>query len=75
MARTGEMAELEKLATFLMAPGHCDWLTGQSIMMDGGAALAMGGNFYELRSLTDQDWKNARDLIEQQNAKDRAARG
>ncbi len=44
-------------------------------MMDGGAALAMGGNFYELRSLTDQDWKNARDLIEQQNAKDRAARG
>ncbi|MFM8609277.1 MAG: SDR family oxidoreductase [Burkholderiaceae bacterium] len=75
MARTGEMAELEKLATFLMAPGHCDWLTGQSIMMDGGAALAMGGNFYELRSLSDQDWKNARDLIEQQNARDRAQRG
>lgn len=74
MARTGELAELEKLAAFLMAPGHCDWLTGQSIMMDGAAALAMGGNFYELRSLTDQDWKNARELIEQQNAKDRAQR-
>ena len=33
-----------------MAPGQCDWLTGQSIMMDGGNALATGGNFYELRS-------------------------
>jgi hypothetical protein len=44
MARPGEFAELQNLATFLMAPGRCDWLTGQSIMMDGGSALATGGN-------------------------------
>ena len=44
------MSELQNLATFLMAPGQCDWLTGQSIMMDGGNALATGGNFYELRN-------------------------
>ncbi len=74
MARPGELRELQNLATFLMAPGQCDWLTGQSIMMDGGNALATGGNFYELRSWTDADWQTARERIEAQNAKDRAAR-
>jgi NAD(P)-dependent dehydrogenase (short-subunit alcohol dehydrogenase family) len=74
MARTGTFAELRNLATFLMAPGQCDWLTGQSIMMDGGSALANGGNFYELRSWADEDWRLARERIEAQNARDRAAR-
>ncbi|MBC5766246.1 SDR family oxidoreductase [Ramlibacter albus] len=74
MARTGTMAELQNLATFLMAPGHCDWLTGQSIFMDGGNALATGGNFYELRSWSDADWQAARDRIEAQNAKDKSQR-
>jgi NAD(P)-dependent dehydrogenase (short-subunit alcohol dehydrogenase family) len=73
MARTGRMEELQNLAAFLMAPGQCDWLTGQSIFMDGGNALATGGNFYELRSWTDADWQ-ARERIEAQNAKDRAQR-
>jgi len=74
MARPGLMSELQTLAAFLMAPGQCDWLTGQSIMMDGGSALATGGNFYELRSWSDDDWRQARERIEAQNAKDRAAR-
>jgi len=74
MARTGRMEELQNLAAFLMAPGHCDWLTGQCIMMDGGNALATGGNFYELRSWSDGDWEAARQRIEAQNAKDRAQR-
>jgi NAD(P)-dependent dehydrogenase (short-subunit alcohol dehydrogenase family) len=74
MARPGEMRELANLATFLMAPGQCDWLTGQSIMMDGGNALASGGNFYELRSWSDDDWRQARERIEAQNSKDRAQR-
>jgi NAD(P)-dependent dehydrogenase (short-subunit alcohol dehydrogenase family) len=74
MAREGRMSELQNLAAFLMAPGQCDWLTGQSIMMDGGSALATGGNFYELRSWSDDDWRIARERIEAQNAKDRAAR-
>ena len=51
------MSELQNLAAFLMAPGQCDWLTGQSIMMDGGSALATGGNFYELRNWSDDDWR------------------
>jgi NAD(P)-dependent dehydrogenase (short-subunit alcohol dehydrogenase family) len=74
MARTGKMEELQNIAAFLMAPGQCDWLTGQSIMMDGGNALATGGNFYELREWSDADWQAARERIEAQNAKDRAQR-
>ena len=74
MARVGEMSELQNLAAFLMAPGQCDWLTGQSIMMDGGNALAHGGNFYELRQWSDTDWKDARERIEAQNQKDKAQR-
>jgi NAD(P)-dependent dehydrogenase (short-subunit alcohol dehydrogenase family) len=74
MARPGRMSELENLAAFLMAPGQCDWLTGQSIMMDGGNALATGGNFYELRDWSAADWQAARERIEAQNAKDREQR-
>jgi NAD(P)-dependent dehydrogenase (short-subunit alcohol dehydrogenase family) len=74
MARAGRMSELQNLATFLMAPGGCDWLTGQSIFMDGGHALATGGNFYALRTWSDTDWRQARELIEAQNAKDKAQR-
>lgn len=74
MSRVGEMSELQKLATFLISPGHCDWLTGQSIMMDGGNALATGGNFYELREWSDADWRQARERIEQQNQKDKKER-
>ncbi|MGZ8259893.1 MAG: SDR family oxidoreductase [Caldimonas sp.] len=74
MARNGKMSELQNLATFLMAPGQCDWLTGQSIFMDGAHALATGGNFYELRKWSKGDWKQAREMIEAQNAKDKAQR-
>jgi NAD(P)-dependent dehydrogenase (short-subunit alcohol dehydrogenase family) len=74
MARAGQMAELQNLATFLLSDG-CQWLNGESIMMDGGNALATGGNFYALREWTDQQWQDARERIEVQNKKDRAQRG
>ncbi len=74
MARPGQMSELQNLAAFLMAPGQCDWLSGESIMMDGAGALANGGNFYELRKWSDDDWRVARERIEAQNSKDRAQR-
>jgi NAD(P)-dependent dehydrogenase (short-subunit alcohol dehydrogenase family) len=74
MAREGRMSELQNLSTFLMAPGVCDWLTGQSIFMDGANALATGGNFYELRHWSDADWQLARERIEAQNAKDKLQR-
>jgi hypothetical protein len=68
------MSELQNLAAFLMAPGQCDWLSGESIMMDGAGALANGGNFYELRQWSDDEWRIARERIEAQNQKDRAQR-
>ena len=74
MAREGRMSELQNLASFLMAPGQCDWLTGQSIMMDGGNALATGGNFYELRQWSDADWLAAKERIQAQNEKDKTQR-
>ena len=74
MARAGLMSELQNLSSFLMAPGGCDWLTGQTIFMDGANALATGGNFYEMRSWSDADWQLARERIESQNAKDKLQR-
>jgi len=73
MGRIGRIEELQNLATFLLSDG-CPWLTGETIAMDGGQALAMGGNFYQLRDWSDTDWKNAREQIQAQNEKDRAAR-
>ena len=72
--RAGTMDELSRLATFLLAPGACDWLTGQVIHMDGGNHLATGGNFYALREWSDEQWDEARARIEAQNRKDREQR-
>jgi NAD(P)-dependent dehydrogenase (short-subunit alcohol dehydrogenase family) len=73
MGRAGRMEELQNLATFLLSDG-CDWLTGQTIMMDGANHLATGGNFYALREWSDEQWRQARDAIKAQNEKDRALR-
>ena len=73
MGRVGKMEELQNLAVFLIS-GGCDWINGETIAMDGGQALAMGGNFYQLREWSDADWKQAREQIQAQNEKDRAAR-
>jgi len=73
MMRAGTMEELQNLATFLMSDG-CQWLNGEAIMMDGGGALATGGNFYELRQWSDDQWREARERIESVNQKDRSQR-
>jgi NAD(P)-dependent dehydrogenase (short-subunit alcohol dehydrogenase family) len=74
MGRVGTMEELQNTAVFLIS-GGCDWINGETIAMDGGQALAMGGNFYQLRDWTDDDWQKARESIKAQNDKDRASRG
>jgi len=73
MGRVGRMEELQNLATFLLADG-CEWLTGQTITLDGSQSHATGSNFYELRHWTDAQWQAAREAIKAQNAKDRAQR-
>ncbi len=73
MGRIGRMEELANLATFLVADG-CEWLTGQTIALDGAAHLAGVGTFYDLRGWTDGDWARAREAIKATNARDKAAR-
>jgi NAD(P)-dependent dehydrogenase (short-subunit alcohol dehydrogenase family) len=72
--RIGRMEEIRNLATFLVADG-CDWLTGQTIALDGAAHLAGVGSFHDLRSWTDADWLRAREMIKTRNDQDRAQRG
>jgi len=73
MRRAGKMEELQHLAAFLMADGG-EFLTGQTIAIDGGACLVNGGSFNELFAWTDADWAKAREAIKAQNEKDRAQR-
>jgi NAD(P)-dependent dehydrogenase (short-subunit alcohol dehydrogenase family) len=73
MGRVGQMFELQNLATFLMADG-VEWLTGQTLTIDGANSLATGGNFYHFKDWSDQDWANARDSIKTLNDQDRAQR-
>jgi NAD(P)-dependent dehydrogenase (short-subunit alcohol dehydrogenase family) len=75
MKRIGKMEELQNLATFLMADG-CEWLTGETISLDGGGYLATGSGAYfaQLDKMSDADWDKARAMIKAQNDKDRAGR-
>jgi NAD(P)-dependent dehydrogenase (short-subunit alcohol dehydrogenase family) len=75
MRRVGRMEELQNLATFLMADG-CEWLTGETVAIDGAGYLATGsgGYFTQLDKLSDAEWENMRATIKAQNDKDRAGR-
>jgi NAD(P)-dependent dehydrogenase (short-subunit alcohol dehydrogenase family) len=75
MRRVGRMEELQNLATFLMADG-CEWLTGETVGIDGGGYLATGSGAYfaQLDQLADEDWERMRAKIKAQNDKDRAGR-
>jgi len=73
MGRNGEMQELKNLATFLMADG-CEYLTGQTIAIDGARYNATGGNFYDLSKLSDGEWQAMSEMIRAANEKDRASR-
>ncbi|MFE7075213.1 SDR family oxidoreductase [Streptomyces sp. NPDC057620] len=58
--RPGSIEELAHLTMFLLS-GACDYLTGQTIAMDGGQMLAGPGTFAGLTSLSDADWAEVRD--------------
>jgi NAD(P)-dependent dehydrogenase (short-subunit alcohol dehydrogenase family) len=73
LGRVGEMSELQNLATFLMADG-CEYLTGQTIAIDGAQYLTGGGTFSNLSKLSDDDWEQMRNMIRSANNKDKADR-
>ena len=57
--RVGTIEELANLTIFLLSDA-CDYLTGETIAMDGGQRLAGPGTFAGLTSLTTEDWAAAR---------------
>lgn len=73
MRRFGKMPELQNLIIFLLSDG-CDYLTGQTIAIDGGQHLAGPGTFADLSNLTDAQWQAARDAIQQSTERDKASR-
>jgi NAD(P)-dependent dehydrogenase (short-subunit alcohol dehydrogenase family) len=60
MKRAGTVEELANLTVFLFSDA-CDYLTGETIAMDGGQRLAGPGTFAGLTSLSDEDWREIRE--------------
>lgn len=73
MRRFGQMRELQSLIIFLMSDA-CEYLTGQTIAIDGGQHLAGPGTFADLSVLTDEQWKAARDAIVKSTERDKSQR-
>lgn len=57
--RAGTIEELANLTIFMLSDA-CDYITGQTIAMDGGQMLAGPGTFAGLTSMSDDDWAEAR---------------
>jgi NAD(P)-dependent dehydrogenase (short-subunit alcohol dehydrogenase family) len=73
LRRYGQMQELQNLIVFLLSDG-CDYLTGQTIAIDGGQHLAGPGTFADLSALTDDQWRIAREAIKESSQRDKAQR-
>lgn len=72
MQRVGRMSELQNLAVFLMADG-VEWLTGETIAIDGAGHYQNGASFTDLAELTDEQWAAMREAIRRKDESDRAA--
>ena len=73
LGRFGEMPELQNLILFLLSDG-CDYLTGQTIAIDGAQHLAQPGTFADLGNLSDAQWQAAREAIQAASLRDKANR-
>lgn len=60
MQRMGTVEELANLMMFLLSDA-CEYLTGETIAMDGGQQLAGPSTFAGLTSLSEQDWAAIRE--------------
>jgi NAD(P)-dependent dehydrogenase (short-subunit alcohol dehydrogenase family) len=73
LGRPGTIAELASLTIFVFSDA-CDYLTGETIAMDGGQRLAGPNTFAGLSAMTDDDWAQARDRSKAATAASKAAR-
>ncbi len=71
--RAGTIEELANLTIFLLSDA-CDYLTGQTIAMDGGQMLAGPATFAGLTSLTDGDWAQIKERSKAATAASKAQR-
>ena len=73
MKRFGKVPELAQLLIFLQADG-CEYLTGETIAIDGGHHLAAPSTFAELSALTPEDWAEAKALVRVRAEKEKSQR-
>jgi NAD(P)-dependent dehydrogenase (short-subunit alcohol dehydrogenase family) len=71
MKRVGRMPELQNLAVFLMADG-AEWLTGETIAIDGAGHYQNGASFTDLADLSDEQWAAMREAIRGKDEADKA---
>ena len=71
--RAGTIEELANLTIFLLSDA-CDYLTGQTIAMDGGQMLAGPATFAGLTTLTDADWARIKERSTAATAASKAQR-
>jgi NAD(P)-dependent dehydrogenase (short-subunit alcohol dehydrogenase family) len=62
MRRYGRIPELQNLMIFLMSDG-CDYITGQTIAIDGGHHLAAPSTFASLARITPEEWARTREKL------------
>ena len=74
MQRMGTIEELAILTIFLLSDA-CEYLTGQTIAMDGGQMLAGPGTFASLTSMTSEDWAEAKERSRAASEAAKAQRG
>jgi NAD(P)-dependent dehydrogenase (short-subunit alcohol dehydrogenase family) len=73
LGRYGRMEELQNLIVFLLSDA-CEYLTGQTIAIDGGQHLAGPSTFADLNALTDEQWRVAREAIRRSTEREKAQR-
>lgn len=73
MGRYGEIAELGNLILLLLSDG-CDYITGETIVIDGGHHLAAPSTFAGLNKVTDAQWKSIREAAQAASDKSKAQR-
>jgi NAD(P)-dependent dehydrogenase (short-subunit alcohol dehydrogenase family) len=73
LRRYGRIEELQNLIVFLLSDA-CEYLTGQTIAIDGGQHLAGPATFADLGALTDEQWRTAREAIQRSTERDKAQR-
>lgn len=73
MGRYGQIEELGNLVLLLLSEG-CDYLTGDTIAIDGGHHLAAPSTFAGLSKMTDADWAKAKEAAKTASASAKAQR-